>query len=138
MMTARKKVGPLPTHRLAVRHSVDYSSSDNFSSDSSSSDSSSSSLLETSSDSPADDLSDSASSRSSSDHSFPASPSDHLMILLLRAVLARGVDRLLHLYRYLHLLLRHCLMHDKISEPSRSRGDDLEMDVDVVRSDRIE
>ncbi|GKE10078.1 hypothetical protein Tco_1413629, partial [Tanacetum coccineum] len=33
MMTARKRVGPLPTHRLAVRHSVDYSSSDHFSSD---------------------------------------------------------------------------------------------------------
>ncbi|GKD19272.1 hypothetical protein Tco_1208430, partial [Tanacetum coccineum] len=33
MMTARKWVGPLPTHRLAVRHSVDYSSSDHFSLD---------------------------------------------------------------------------------------------------------
>ncbi|GJX71823.1 hypothetical protein Tco_0308994 [Tanacetum coccineum] len=71
MMTARKRVGPLPTHRLAVRHSVDYSSSDHFSSD----DSSSSSSLETSSDSSADASSDSASSRSSSDHSFSASPS---------------------------------------------------------------
>nr|GEZ29473.1 hypothetical protein [Tanacetum cinerariifolium] len=30
MMTARKRVGPLPTHRLAVRHSVDYSSSDHL------------------------------------------------------------------------------------------------------------
>ncbi|GJS61980.1 hypothetical protein Tco_0656764 [Tanacetum coccineum] len=28
MMTARKRVGPLPTHRLAVRHSADHSSSD--------------------------------------------------------------------------------------------------------------
>ncbi|GKB12087.1 hypothetical protein Tco_0846010 [Tanacetum coccineum] len=74
-MTARKKVGPLPTHRLAVRHSVDYSSSDHFSSDDSSSDSSSSSSLETSLDPPVDALSDSASSHSSSDHSFPASPS---------------------------------------------------------------
>ncbi|GJU22265.1 hypothetical protein Tco_1155607 [Tanacetum coccineum] len=26
MMTARKRVGPLPTHRLAVRHSADHSS----------------------------------------------------------------------------------------------------------------
>ncbi|GJT74644.1 hypothetical protein Tco_1041369 [Tanacetum coccineum] len=25
MMTVRKRVGPLPTHRLTVRHSVDYS-----------------------------------------------------------------------------------------------------------------
>ncbi|GKC82393.1 hypothetical protein Tco_1138110 [Tanacetum coccineum] len=30
MMTARKRVGPLPTHCLAVRHSVDYSSLDHF------------------------------------------------------------------------------------------------------------
>ncbi|GKD96790.1 hypothetical protein Tco_1380687, partial [Tanacetum coccineum] len=71
MMITRKRVGPLPTHRLVVRHSVDYSSSDHFSSD----DSSSSSSLETLSDSLMDALSDSASSSSSSDHSFPASPS---------------------------------------------------------------
>ncbi|GJT95886.1 hypothetical protein Tco_1091404 [Tanacetum coccineum] len=75
MMTARKRVGPLPTHRLAVRHLVDYSSSDHFSSDGSSSDSSSSSSSETSLDSPADALYDSASSHSSFDHSLPASPS---------------------------------------------------------------
>ncbi|GJT95641.1 hypothetical protein Tco_1091159 [Tanacetum coccineum] len=37
MMTARKRVGPLPTHRLAVIHSVDYSLSDLFTSDDSSS-----------------------------------------------------------------------------------------------------
>ncbi|GKF86298.1 hypothetical protein Tco_0254125, partial [Tanacetum coccineum] len=74
MMTARKRVGPLPTHRLAVRHSVDYSSSDHFTSDDSSRDSSSSSSSETSSDSPSDDLSDSSSSHSSSDHSSPALP----------------------------------------------------------------
>ncbi|GKD78014.1 hypothetical protein Tco_1340635, partial [Tanacetum coccineum] len=59
-------VGLLLTHRLVVRHSVDYSSSDHFSSDDSS---------KTSSDSSADSLSDSASSRSSSDHSLPASAS---------------------------------------------------------------
>ncbi|GKB98348.1 putative reverse transcriptase domain-containing protein [Tanacetum coccineum] len=62
MITARKRVGPLPTHRLAVRHSVDYSSSDHFSSDDSLRDSSSSSSSESSSDSSADALSDSASS----------------------------------------------------------------------------
>ncbi|GJS83219.1 hypothetical protein Tco_0749760 [Tanacetum coccineum] len=69
MMTVRKRVGPLPTHHLAMRHLVDYSSSDHFSSDDSSSLSS-----ETSSDSSVDALSDSASSHSSSDHSLPASP----------------------------------------------------------------
>ncbi|GJW86254.1 hypothetical protein Tco_0161594 [Tanacetum coccineum] len=62
MMTARNRVGPLPTHRLVVRHSVDCSSSDHFSLDDSLRDSSSSSSSETSSDSSTDALSDSASS----------------------------------------------------------------------------
>ncbi|GJZ91770.1 hypothetical protein Tco_0663835 [Tanacetum coccineum] len=75
MMTVRKRVGPLPTHHLAMRHSVDYSSSDHFSSDDSLRDSSSSSSSKSSSDSSVDALSDSKSSRSSSDHSLPASPS---------------------------------------------------------------
>ncbi|GKF84972.1 hypothetical protein Tco_0249870 [Tanacetum coccineum] len=87
MMTARKRVGLLPTHRLAVRHSVDYSSSDHFSSDDSSRDSSSSSSSETSLDYSADALFDSASSRSSSDHSLPIPssgirPSHHLCSLV--------------------------------------------------------
>ncbi|GKD09887.1 hypothetical protein Tco_1189572, partial [Tanacetum coccineum] len=51
MMIVRKRVGPLPTHRLDVIHSVDYSSSDHFSLDDSSRDSSSSSSLESSLDS---------------------------------------------------------------------------------------
>ncbi|GJU53482.1 hypothetical protein Tco_1227196 [Tanacetum coccineum] len=161
MMTARKRVRPLPTHRLVVRHSADYSSSDHFSSDDSSRDSSSSSSSETSSDSSADGLSDSASSRSSSYHSLPAPSSDHLMILLLRVLLARGVDPLLHLYRYLYLSLEHCFMRVLLlpsskrirssefvtdlevssaegSELSRYKGTDLEMDDDVVRSDGID
>ncbi|GKA49351.1 putative reverse transcriptase domain-containing protein [Tanacetum coccineum] len=87
MITARKRVGPLPTHRLAVRHSVDYSSSDHFSLDDSLRDSSSSSSSKTSSDSSADVLSNSASSRSSSDHSLPTPssgmrPSYHLCSLV--------------------------------------------------------
>ncbi|GJW51083.1 putative reverse transcriptase domain-containing protein [Tanacetum coccineum] len=87
MMTMKKRVRPLPTHRLVVRNSVDYSSSDHFSSDDSLRDSSSSSSSETSSDSSADALSDSASSRSSFDHSLhtPSSgmrPSHHLCSLV--------------------------------------------------------
>nr|GFD25352.1 hypothetical protein [Tanacetum cinerariifolium] len=87
IMTLRKRVGPLPTHHLAVRHSVDYSSLDHFSLDDSSRDSSSSLLSETSSDSSVDVLSDSASSRSSLDHSLPAPssrmrPSHHLCSLV--------------------------------------------------------
>ncbi|GJT39787.1 hypothetical protein Tco_0939652 [Tanacetum coccineum] len=50
MVTAKKRVGPLPTHRLAVRHLVDYSSLDHFALDDSSRDSSSSSSSESSSD----------------------------------------------------------------------------------------
>ncbi|GJY66870.1 hypothetical protein Tco_0469108 [Tanacetum coccineum] len=87
MMTAKKRVGPLPTHHLAVRNSVDYSSSDHFSLDDSLRDSSSSSSSETSSDSSTNALSDSASSRSSSNHSLPSSsssmrPSHHLCSLV--------------------------------------------------------
>nr|GEX58789.1 reverse transcriptase domain-containing protein [Tanacetum cinerariifolium] len=87
MMTAKKRVGLLHTHRVTVRHSDDYSSSDHFSSDDSSRDSSSSSSSETSSDSSTDVLLDSASSRSSSDHSLPApssgtTPSHHICSLV--------------------------------------------------------
>ncbi|GJW59874.1 putative reverse transcriptase domain-containing protein [Tanacetum coccineum] len=87
MMTVRKRVGPLPTHRLAVRHSVNYSSSNHFSSDDSLIDSSSSSSSKTSSDSSANALSDSASSHSSYDHSLPTPssgmrPSHHLCSLV--------------------------------------------------------
>ncbi|GKF00631.1 hypothetical protein Tco_0027554, partial [Tanacetum coccineum] len=55
MITTRKRVGPLPTHRLAVRHSADHSSSD--------------SLSEESSDFHSDASSDSSSGHSLSDHS---------------------------------------------------------------------
>ncbi|GJS66090.1 hypothetical protein Tco_0680654 [Tanacetum coccineum] len=75
MMTARKRVGPLPTHRLTVRHSVDYSSSDYFTSDYSSRDSPSNSSSEAPSDSSSDTLFDSSSGHSSSDHSSLALPS---------------------------------------------------------------
>ncbi|GJT49125.1 putative reverse transcriptase domain-containing protein [Tanacetum coccineum] len=71
MMTAMKRVGPMPTHRLAMRHPVNYSSLDHFSSD----DSSSSSSSKTSSGSSTDALSDSASSCSSSDQFITTSPS---------------------------------------------------------------
>nr|GEV36199.1 hypothetical protein [Tanacetum cinerariifolium] len=83
IMTARNQVGPLPTHLLAVRNLVGYSSSDHFASN----DSSSSSSSETSLDSSADALSDSASIHSSFDHSLPTPslgmrPSHHLCLLV--------------------------------------------------------
>ncbi|GJY42917.1 hypothetical protein Tco_0431130 [Tanacetum coccineum] len=61
MMTARKRVGPLPTHRLAVRHSADHSSPDSSS--------------EASSDFHSDASSDSSSRHSLLDHSSPDLPS---------------------------------------------------------------
>ncbi|GJU09335.1 hypothetical protein Tco_1131731 [Tanacetum coccineum] len=61
MMTAMKRVGPLPTHRLAVRHSADHSSSDSSS--------------EASLDFHSDASSDSSSRHSLSDHSSPDLPS---------------------------------------------------------------
>ncbi|GKE10030.1 hypothetical protein Tco_1413581, partial [Tanacetum coccineum] len=60
-MTARNRVGPLPTHRLAVRHSADHSSLDSSS--------------EASSDFHSDASSDSSSRHSLSDHSSPDLPS---------------------------------------------------------------
>ncbi|GJT20193.1 putative reverse transcriptase domain-containing protein [Tanacetum coccineum] len=177
MMTARKRVRPLPTHLLAVRHSVDYSSSGYFSSDDSSSDSSSSSSSNTSSDSTVDALSNSASSRSSSDHSFPASPSgtrsSHRLCSLVLSVHRSSAisERSSHDSSFASRShkrsrspvasvpspetatdLEDCSkdrfepyevglgvdFEDESSEPSRSRGADLEIDVDVVRSDGIE
>ncbi|GKF56741.1 hypothetical protein Tco_0167081, partial [Tanacetum coccineum] len=61
MMTVRKRVGPLPTHHLAVRHSTDHSSSDSSS--------------EASSDFHSDASSDSSSRHSLSGHSSPDLPS---------------------------------------------------------------
>ncbi|GKD22597.1 hypothetical protein Tco_1224300, partial [Tanacetum coccineum] len=60
MMTARKRVGPLPTHCLAVRHSTDHSSSDSSS--------------EASSDFHSDASSDPSSRHPLSDHSSPDLP----------------------------------------------------------------
>ncbi|GJT72051.1 hypothetical protein Tco_1031337 [Tanacetum coccineum] len=77
MMTARKRVGPLPIHRLAVRHSVDYSSSDYFTSDDSSRYSPSDSSSETQSNSSSDALSDSSSGHSSLDNSSLALSPSH-------------------------------------------------------------
>ncbi|GJV35390.1 hypothetical protein Tco_1407867 [Tanacetum coccineum] len=152
MMTARKRVGPLPTHRLAVRHLVDYSSSDHFSSD----DSSSSSSSETSSDSSTNALSDFASSRSYSDHSLPISPSGtrpnhHLCSLRSRSPVASVLlsSPTLGALSYAHADLLPSPkrirkaglgvdFEDESSNPSRSRGTELKMDVDVVRSDGIE
>nr|GEX26907.1 zinc finger, CCHC-type [Tanacetum cinerariifolium] len=71
MMTARKRVRPLPVQQLAVRHSVDHSSSDYFSLDDSARNSSPDSSFEASSNFHSDASSDSLSRHSLSDHSSP-------------------------------------------------------------------
>ncbi|GKC31947.1 hypothetical protein Tco_1039241 [Tanacetum coccineum] len=181
MMTARKRVGPLPTHRLAVRHSVDYSSLYHFSLDDSSRDSSSSSSSKFSSDSSTDALSDSASSHSFSDYSSPIPlsgmrPSHHLCSLvpsihrsstviserpshdsssaspsrkrsrsLAASVLLSSPT--LGAFSYTQDSFEPYVPRetglgvdfiDESSESSRHRGTDLEMDVEVVRSDGID
>nr|GEV94928.1 hypothetical protein [Tanacetum cinerariifolium] len=185
MMTVRKRVGPSPTHHLAMIHSVDYSSSDHLASDDSSGDSSSSSSSssssETSSDPSSDDLPD-----SSSDHSLPAPsssmrPSHHLCLLVpsIPYLFAAIIDRPSHdssstspsrkrsrshvasiplsspipgplSYARIDLLpstkgIRSSEFATELEvssedsfEPYIPRETDLEIDVDVVRSDGIE
>ncbi|GKE91207.1 hypothetical protein Tco_1572302, partial [Tanacetum coccineum] len=70
-----KRVGPIPIQQLAMRHSVDHSSSDYFSPDDSARDSSSDSSSEASSDFHSDASSDSSSRNSLSDHCSPDLPS---------------------------------------------------------------
>ncbi|GJZ52849.1 hypothetical protein Tco_0607734 [Tanacetum coccineum] len=128
IMTTRKRVGPLPTHRLAVRHSVDYSSSDHISLDDSSRDSSSSSSSESSSDSSTDALSDFASSRSSSDHSLPTPSWDmrpsHQLCLLVpsinrsSAAISERRSRILSLGVLLRKRIRSLLHHVPLSSPN--------------------
>nr|GFA30607.1 hypothetical protein [Tanacetum cinerariifolium] len=77
MMTARKRVRPLPVQqllKLVVRHSIDHSSSDYFSPDDSARDSSSDSLSEASSDFHSDASYNSSLRHSLSDHSSPGLP----------------------------------------------------------------
>ncbi|GKE34276.1 hypothetical protein Tco_1453598, partial [Tanacetum coccineum] len=76
MLTTRKSVGSLHTHRLALRYSADYSLSDLFTSDDTSQVSLSDSSLETSSDSHSDASSDSSSKHTSSCYAILDSPCD--------------------------------------------------------------
>nr|GFA65099.1 hypothetical protein [Tanacetum cinerariifolium] len=121
-----------------------------FSLDDSFKDSSSSSSSETSSYSSADVLYDFASSHSSSDHSLPVPssgmrPSHHLCSLILCCI---SIPRALSYARADHLPSPKRIRSSEIAidlevsskdrfEPYVPKGTDLEMDVDVVRSDGI-
>ncbi|GKC39783.1 hypothetical protein Tco_1052167 [Tanacetum coccineum] len=74
MLTTRKSVGSLHTHRLALRYLADYYLSDLFTSDDTSRDYLSDSSLETSSDSHSDASSDSSSRHTSSCYAILDSP----------------------------------------------------------------
>ncbi|GKE74957.1 hypothetical protein Tco_1536998 [Tanacetum coccineum] len=159
MMTARKRVRPLPTHCLAVRHSVDYSSSDHFSLDDSSSDSSSSSSVHRSSAISKRPSHDSSSASRSSKRSRSLVASVPLSSPTLEALSYARANLLPSPKRIrspeIAMDLEDCSedsfepyvprevrlgvdFEDESFEPSRSRGADLEMDVDVIRSVRIE
>ncbi|GKE26120.1 hypothetical protein Tco_1441504, partial [Tanacetum coccineum] len=131
MTTTRKRVVPLPTHRLAMRHSVDYSSSD--------------------------DLSDSSTDHSLPAPSSGIRPSHHLCSLLLSIPCSSTAifDRPSHDSSSVSPSRKRSRspaasrvvpreaglgvdIKDESSELSRYRGTDLEIDDDVLRSDGID
>ncbi|GJT35721.1 hypothetical protein Tco_0926140 [Tanacetum coccineum] len=91
MLTARKRVGPLPNHRLALRYSTDYLSSNHFTSDDSSRDS----QLDSSSDSHSDSSSYSSLRHSSLGYVISDSLCDSPTATSV-GYLARDVGPLLH------------------------------------------
>ncbi|GKE78419.1 hypothetical protein Tco_1544539, partial [Tanacetum coccineum] len=160
MMTVRKRVGLLLTHRLAVRHSVDYSSSDHFSSDDSSRDSSSSSSSGSSlgtrpshhlcslvssiphssatiTDRPFHDSSFASPSRKRSrspTESVPLSSSISGALYFAHADLLPSPKRIKSPESVTNLEVSSI----ESSEPARSRGTDVKMDIDVERSDGLD
>nr|GEV62614.1 putative reverse transcriptase domain-containing protein [Tanacetum cinerariifolium] len=119
MMTARKRVGPLPVQQLAVRHPVDHSLSDYFSLDDSAQDSSS-------------DSSSKASSDSSSRHSL----SDHSSLDLPSTSMGPSRKRRRSLMTYVPALppVSEALSHvraDLIPSPKRIRDSGYLADVEV-------
>ncbi|GJY32159.1 hypothetical protein Tco_0415654 [Tanacetum coccineum] len=161
MMTARKKVGPLPVQQLAVRHSVDHSSSDSsseassdFHSDASSDSSSRHSLPDHSSpDLPSTSAGPSRKRRRSPMTSVPALPPVAGALSPVRADLIPSPKRIRspesatdlegcsedsfepYVPREVGLGVD---VEDESSEQSRSRGTDIEVDDDVERSDGMD
>ncbi|GJZ84022.1 hypothetical protein Tco_0649195 [Tanacetum coccineum] len=133
MMTARKRVGPLPTLRFAVRHSADHSSSDSSS--------------EASSDFHSDASSDSSLRHSLPDHSSPDLPSTSarpsrkrrrspmtsvpVLPLVFGALSPVRADLIPSPKRIRSLETATDL-------EARSRGTDIEVDDDVERSDMMD
>ncbi|GKA43758.1 putative reverse transcriptase domain-containing protein [Tanacetum coccineum] len=145
MMTARKRVGPLPTHRLPVRHSSDHSSLDSssdFHSDASS-DSSSRHLLpdHSSHDLPSTSAGPSRKRRRSPMASVPALPLVSGALSPVRADLIPSPKRVRDSGYLADVEVDPSEVRlgvdveDESFEQSRSRGTDLEVDDDVERSE---
>ncbi|GJV30430.1 putative reverse transcriptase domain-containing protein [Tanacetum coccineum] len=111
MMTMRKRVGPLPTHRLAVRHFVDHSSSDL----------------------PSTSAGPSRKRRRSPMTFVPALPPVIEALSLVRADLIQSPKRIRS--PDIATDLEGC-SEDSLSHTSR--GTDIEVDDDVERSDRMD
>ncbi|GKB27468.1 hypothetical protein Tco_0866869 [Tanacetum coccineum] len=149
MMTARKRVGPLPTHRLAMRHSADHSSSDSsseassdFNSDASSDSSSRHSLPNHSShDLPSTSAGPSRKRRRSPMASVPALPLVSGALSPVRADLIPSPKRVRDSGYLADVEVDPSEVRlgvdveDESFEQSRSRGTDLEVDDDVERSE---
>ncbi|GKD34842.1 hypothetical protein Tco_1250351 [Tanacetum coccineum] len=149
MMTARKRVGPLPTHRLAMRHSADHSSSDSsseassdFNSDASSDSSSRHSLPNHSShDLPSTYAGPSRKRRRSPMASVPALPLVYGALSPVRADLIPSPKRVRDSGYLADVEVDPSEVRlgvdveDESFEQSRSRGTDLEVDDDVERSE---
>ncbi|GKD48378.1 hypothetical protein Tco_1277354 [Tanacetum coccineum] len=133
MLTARKRVGPLPTHRLALRYSADYSSSNQFTSDDSSRDS----PLETSSDSHSDSSSDSPSRHSSSGYAISDSPCDSLTATSKRPSRKRCRSPLVPVSLLVCADLSP-IYADLSPPPKRIRDSDLVTDLEVSSEDGYE
>ncbi|GJU10071.1 hypothetical protein Tco_1132467 [Tanacetum coccineum] len=120
MMTARKRVGPLPTHRLAVRHSADHSSLDSSS--------------EPSSNFHSDALSDSSSRHLLLDHSSPDLPSTSVgPSHKRRRSLMTYVSALPHVFRALSPVRA-----DLIPSPKRIRSLETTTDLESCSEDSFE
>ncbi|GKE54364.1 hypothetical protein Tco_1489520 [Tanacetum coccineum] len=149
MMTARKRVGPLPTHFLAMRHSFDNSSSDSSSKTSSdfhldaSSDSPSRHSLpdHSSHDLPSTSTGPSRKRRRSPMASIPALPLVSRALSPVHANLIPSPKRvrdsgyLADVEVDLSEVRFGVDVEDESFEQSRSRGTDLEVDDDVERSE---
>nr|GEW01305.1 hypothetical protein [Tanacetum cinerariifolium] len=146
-------VGPLPTHRLAVRHYVNHSSSDYFSRDDSARDSSLDSSSEASLDFHSDASCDSSLRHSLSDHSSPDSASTSVRLSRKRRrSLMTFVPTLSPVSRALSPVCADLIPSPKrvrdsgyladvkvdpreSFEPSRFKGTDIGVDDDIERVD---